>query len=70
MKAHSGEFDDARSAFEKTVNSKETCFYLPNLKRSSRSDKNSFYENGDTDKYFQMFLQGYEYAKALHRMEE
>jgi len=70
MKAHSKEFEELRNVFEQTVRSKESRFYLPNLQRSSRDEKNSFYDNGSTDMFFQMFMQGYEYAKLVQRLEE
>ncbi len=68
MKAFDGEFEEVRDAFERTVKSRQTGFSL-NLTRSSREEKNSFYDNGETDKFFQMFLQGYEFSKCLKRME-
>jgi len=70
MKAHDKEFEEMRAAFENTVKSKETKFYLPDLTRSQRDFKLSFYDNGTTDMYFQMFMQGYEYAKMQQRLSE
>ena len=70
MKAHDKEFEEMRNAFENTVKNKETRFYFPNLTRSSRDFKSSFYENGTTDMYFQMFMQGYEFSKTIQRLNE
>jgi len=69
MVAHSKEFYELRDAFEKTVKCKNTDFYLSDLSRSPKNEKNSFYENGNTDKFFQMFMQGYEYAKLIQRLD-
>ena len=68
MKANDKEFEEMRKAFEQTVKSKESKFYLPYLQRSARDEKNSFYDNGNTDMFFQMFMQGYEYAKMQQRL--
>ena len=70
MKAYSKEFEEVRTAFENTVKNVNTNFYLPNIKRSEKTEKNSFYDSGETDKFFQMFMQGYEYAKLEFRLNE
>ena len=68
MKAHDGEFEKIRESFERIVKSSQTKFYFNNLKRSPRDFKMSFYDNGETDKFFHMFMQGYAYAKCMFRV--
>ncbi len=69
MKAYSKEFEDVREAFEKTVRSRYSSIYIPDIKRAFKNNKISFYDNGTTDNLFQLFMQGYEYAKCLQRMK-
>jgi hypothetical protein len=61
MKAYSKEFCEVQEGFERTVKSGNiNCIYR--LERSPKTEKHSFYQNGETDKAFQMFMQGYEYG--------
>lgn len=69
MKAYSKEFYEVQEGFERTVKSGQTNF-MYRLERSPRTEKHSFYQNGETDKAFQMFMQGYEYAMSCVRLEE
>lgn len=66
MKVNDKEFCDAIDMFEKIVKKSEHCFNS-RLDRATCGIKGIFYDNGETDKLFKMFLHGYEFGKLVCR---
>ena len=73
MKYGTKEFEDAVNMFEKTARSIDGGFYLPSIEKcdkvfsieSAKSGDIQIYNNGETNKMFQVFLSGTSYGKII-----
>lgn len=69
MQAHTKEFHEVREQFEKDA---KNLMYGHQLDRVSQDDKvpaGVFYNDGLVNQFFQFYMAGYAYAKALHRLD-
>ena len=69
IKKGSKEFHEVMQAFEMHV--KNSSVYVNDLSRVDRNDENTptgyFYNNGNTNNLFLMFMSGYVSAKAVYQ---